>query len=163
MLWMYHGALRGFRVSWSEDSRWIAFAGDQENRFTAIELYDTKEKELHQVTRGYFNDDQPTFDPSGKYLYFLGSTDFALNSAWLDMSAYDHPTTRALYAAILQAGDPSPFLPTSDEEAGAKAPENVRRGRFAEALAQVIQNSQRGGAAAAENEPGLVDLITRFR
>ena len=57
-------------------------------------------------------------DASGKYLYFLGSTDFALNSAWLDMTAYDRPVTRALYAAILEAGEPSPFLPKSDEEGG---------------------------------------------
>ncbi|MCA9739545.1 MAG: PDZ domain-containing protein, partial [Gemmatimonadetes bacterium] len=55
------------------------------------------------------------------YLYFLASTDFALNSAWLDMTAYDRPVTRSLYVALLAADEPSPFLPRSDEAGTAAA------------------------------------------
>src|SRR6185437_15681303 len=56
------------------------------------------------------------WDASGKYLWFLASTNFALNSGWLDMSSYDRPQTRALYLTVLRKGDPSPVLPESDEE-----------------------------------------------
>ena len=62
----------------------------------------------------------PVWDESGKYLYFLASTDFGLNTGWLDMSSYDHPITRSLYLAVLSAGDASPLLPQSDEETAAK-------------------------------------------
>jgi tricorn protease len=31
-LWMYQGELNQFSVSWSADSRWIAYAGDKDNR-----------------------------------------------------------------------------------------------------------------------------------
>jgi tricorn protease len=40
----------------------------------------------------------------GKYLYFLASTNFALNTGWLDMSSYDRPSTRALYLMVLARG-----------------------------------------------------------
>ena len=32
----------------------------------------------------------PAWDASGKYLWFLASTDFGLASQWLDMTSYDH-------------------------------------------------------------------------
>ena len=60
------------------------------------------------------------WDASGKYLYFLASTDYGLNTGWLDMTSYDRPVTRALYLALLPADEPSPFLPRSDEEGGAE-------------------------------------------
>ncbi|HZD05998.1 MAG TPA: PDZ domain-containing protein, partial [Longimicrobiales bacterium] len=47
----------------------------------------------------------------------LASTDYGLNTGWLDMTSYDRPVSRALYLAILREGEPSPFLPRSDEEA----------------------------------------------
>ena len=41
------------------------------------------------------------------------------------MTSYDRPVTRALYLVLLRAGEPSPFLPRSDEEesAGVEPPE----------------------------------------
>lgn len=59
----------------------------------------------------------PTWDASGKYLYFLASTDYALQSGWLDMSSVNIPFSRSLYALVLSSGDKAPNLPKSDEEA----------------------------------------------
>jgi tricorn protease len=47
----------------------------------------------------------------------MASTNFAMNSGLLDMSAYEHATTRGLYLMVLAKGEPSPLLPESDEEA----------------------------------------------
>ncbi|MER3328460.1 MAG: protease, partial [Candidatus Kapaibacterium sp.] len=58
----------------------------------------------------------PVWDQSGKYLYFLASTDYGLNTGWLDMSSYDPQITRSLYCLILSANTPSPSLIKSDEE-----------------------------------------------
>ena len=52
----------------------------------------------------------------GMGLYFLASTDFGLNTGWLDMSSYDRPITRSLYLTVLNSTDSSPLLPLSDEE-----------------------------------------------
>ena len=64
----------------------------------------------------------PAWDASGKYLWFLASTDFGLRSQWLDMTSYDRDENFGLYLAVLKKGEPSPLLPESDEDTGVTAP-----------------------------------------
>src|SRR5207249_3308511 len=75
-LWMYEGELRGFNVAWSADSRWLAYAQDLDNRNSGIVLHDLKSGKGQPVTSGFYNDDQPTFDPDGKYLYYRSGRTF---------------------------------------------------------------------------------------
>ncbi|HEV8195503.1 MAG TPA: PDZ domain-containing protein, partial [Gemmatimonadales bacterium] len=63
----------------------------------------------------------PTFDASGKYLYFLASTDYGPRSGWLEMSSTDRPVRRSIYMAVLPAAEPSPLLPESGDEPGRPA------------------------------------------
>ncbi len=107
---------RSMNPVWSPDSRWIAYARRLDNQLRAIVVHDTRSGETHQLTDGMADAIAPVWDESGKYLYFLASTDYGLNTGWLDMTSYDRPVTRALYLALLPAGEPSPFLPRSDEE-----------------------------------------------
>ena len=74
--------------------------------------------ETKQVTDGLADAMFPAWDASGKYLWFLASTDFGLGSQWLDMTSYDREETFGLYFAVLKKGEPSPLLPESDEDAG---------------------------------------------
>src|SRR2546422_6685037 len=53
---------------------------------------------------------------SGKYLYFLASTDYGPRSGWLEMSSLDRPVRRAIYLAVLSANEPSPLLPETGDE-----------------------------------------------
>ena len=69
-----------------------------------------------QLTDGMADAITPVWDASGKYLYFLASTNYALNIGWLDMTSYDRPITRALYLIVLNKDDASPLLPRSDDE-----------------------------------------------
>ena len=87
-----------------------------DNQLRAIFVHDTESGETRQLTDGMSDAITPVWDESGKYLYFLASTDFGLNTGWLDMTSYDRPVTRALYLALLSSDEPSPFLPRSDEE-----------------------------------------------
>ena len=107
---------RSMNPVWSPDSRWIAYARRLDNQLRAIFVHDTESGETRQLTDGMSDAISPVWDESGKYLYFLASTDYALNTGWLDMTSYDRPVTRALYLALLSADEPSPFLPRSDEE-----------------------------------------------
>ena len=109
---------RSMNPVWSPDSRWIAYARRLDNQLRAVVVHDIRSGETHQLTDGMADAIAPVWDESGKYLYFLASTDYGLNTGWLDMTSYDRPVTRALYMALLPAGDPSPFLPRSDEEGG---------------------------------------------
>ncbi|HSM62240.1 MAG TPA: PDZ domain-containing protein, partial [Longimicrobiales bacterium] len=109
---------RSMNPEWSPDSRYIAYARRLDTQLRAIVVHDTRTGDTRQLTDGMADAITPVWDGSGKYLYFLGSTDYALNTGWLDMTSYERPVTRALWVAILRAGDPSPFLPRSDEESG---------------------------------------------
>ncbi|MEE9501558.1 MAG: PDZ domain-containing protein, partial [Candidatus Aminicenantaceae bacterium] len=101
---------------WSPDSKWIAYSNRLDNHMHAIFAYSLKEGKSYQITDGLSDAISPAFDGGGKYLYFLASTDYALNTGWLDMTSYERPTTRGVYLIVLDAKDPSPLLPESDEE-----------------------------------------------
>lgn len=107
---------RSMNPVWSPDSRWIAYAKRLENHLRVIAIHDTQENKTHQLTDGMADAISPIWDATGKYLYFLASTDYGLNTGWLDMTSYDRPITRSMYIALLKKETPSPFLPKSDEE-----------------------------------------------
>lgn len=116
---------RSLNPVWSPDSRWIAYAKRLPSLYRAIFVYDVTNGQTHQVTDGLADAKSPAWDASGKYLWFLASTDFGLQSGWLDMSSYGHSETDALYFAVLKKTDPSPLLPESDEDLGINAEPQV--------------------------------------
>lgn len=103
-------------ASWSPDSRYLAYTKQLPNFLHAIFAYDTRDRVTHQVTDGMSDCKSPSFDRSGKYLYFLSSTDTALSAYGLDMESDERPVTSSVYAAVLQSSIPSPIAPQSDEE-----------------------------------------------
>jgi len=113
---------RSLNPTWSPDSRWIAYAKRLPSLYRAIFVYDVQTGQTHQITDGMADATWPVWDRSGKYLWFLASTDFALGSGWLDMSSYGHQETDALYLAVLKKTDPSPLRPQSDEDMGIPEP-----------------------------------------
>ncbi len=114
-LWHYNSDLERFHPNWSADSRWITYAGDTENRQTAIVLYDTRDRRSHQVTSGFLDDDMPVFDPDGKYLYYR-------TKRWFDPIYSDYEPTwvyangQAIIAVPLRKDLPSPLAPRNDDE-----------------------------------------------
>lgn len=156
----YADPRRSIEPVWSPDSRYIAYTKRLGNLFRAVMVYDTQSREIHQLTDGMADVISPVWDASGKYLYFLGSTDFALNSAWLDMTAYGRETTRALYVALLHENEASPFLPRSDEEGTEAKGDDKASGDAAAAPIDFENMAARIVAAPAlptRNYLGLVD------
>ena len=107
---------RTMNPSFSTDSKWIAYTKILSNQFKAVFLYNVETGQKTQITDGLADAIDPVWDASGKYLYFLGSTDYGVSAGWLDMSTYDLQVTRGLYLVVLNKKDPSPLLPKSDEE-----------------------------------------------
>ncbi len=107
---------RTLNPSWSPDSKWIAYAQIQDNQFKAIKVYNLETAKSTMITDALADAIDPQWDESGKYLYFLASTDYALGTGWLDMSSYNYPVNRNLYIVVLSKDSPSPFEPRSDEE-----------------------------------------------
>ena len=111
---------RTIQPTWSPDSKWLAYAKRLTTHFHSIMAYSLAERKAHQVTDGLSDAVSPAWDASGKYLYFLASTDLSLATGWLDMSSYERHVRRGAYVAVLRADLPSPFLPESDEEVAPK-------------------------------------------
>ncbi len=112
---LFHGGLVEFKVSWSADSRWMAFARDLDSRSNAIFLYDTQKGALRQVTSGYYSSDEPTFDPEGKYLYFFSSRSLQPSYSNFD-NTWIYANSVNVMAAPLRLDVPSPLAQRNDEE-----------------------------------------------
>ena len=114
-LHMLHGALAGFELSWSHDSRWIAWSRGLETTNSAVFLFDTEAGERFQVTSGYYNDFRPVFDPAGKHLYYYSNRTLAPVYSDLD-ATWVYPNATNIVAATLRDDVPSPLAPRNDEE-----------------------------------------------
>jgi tricorn protease len=108
---------RAAPVSWSGDSKWIAYPrAEHMIAPTAIWLYDVEAGTTHRVTGGMFNDSWPVFDREGKYLYFASAREFSspmyedLGTTWI------YAKTDRLYAVPLNKDVKSPLLAESDDE-----------------------------------------------
>ena len=121
---------RTLHPSWSPDSKFVAFATRLNTLFRVIVVANVETGEQRQVTDGLADAMYPVWDASGKYLWFLASTDLGLRSQWLDMTSYDREENFALYLAVLKKDEPSPLLPESDEDTGVSAtPRDAREPR----------------------------------
>ncbi len=112
----YFAADRSIVATWSPDSRWLAYPKRLKSLYRAIFVYDVETGTKKQITDAMADATEPTWDASGKYLWFFASTNFGLHSSLLDMSAYDKPETKALYLTVLSNTEASPLLPESDDE-----------------------------------------------
>jgi len=95
-------------LAWSPDGRWLAYGFGVSRTASALHLYDTQTKKVHEITRPEFDDYAPSFDPGGKYLYFLSSRVF---DPVYDTQSFDLGFPRgAIPCLIALAKDtPSPF------------------------------------------------------
>ncbi|OCW97566.1 S41 family peptidase [Alishewanella sp. HH-ZS] len=105
---------QGFSVSFSPDSRYLAYTVVGENYFSQIKVYDFTLQRSQQLTDGLSHATSPVF--SQDYLYFAASVNTGPAQVGLDLSTRERPVRSALYAAVLAANGKSPLLPRSDEE-----------------------------------------------
>jgi tricorn protease len=112
--YLAHWSMAAFRVSWSDDSEWLAYSKELANRNAAIFLYCLKDQAIQQVTSGYYDDSQPVFDPEGKYLYFLTNRSF--NPLYSDLDqTWIYPNATQIVAASLRDTITSPLAARNDE------------------------------------------------
>jgi tricorn protease len=105
--------------TWSPDSKWLTYAKYLENHMRNVFVYSLESGKESQITDGTSDARYPVFDKNGKSLYFAASTDLGLSIGWLDLSSFQHPVSRSIYAVVLKKGDASPVEPQSDEEKAA--------------------------------------------
>jgi tricorn protease len=105
--------------NWSPDSKWLAYTLTNRAGFQTIQLYALAPDQSHPLTDGLIEAGEPAFDSSGKYLYFLGSTDAGPVKNWFDQSNTDMGATFSIYLTTLAKSTSNPLLKESDEESAA--------------------------------------------
>ena len=100
--------------SWSPDSKWLAYDKNAENGFSIVYLYAVGDRKITPVTDSMTNSTLPSFDPDGKYLYFLSDRDFNEVLGNVDFE-FANPKTTRIYVATLRKDELSPFPVLSDE------------------------------------------------
>ena len=95
-------------LSWSPDGRWLAFGSFVSRRNATVQLYDAASRKVTQVTRPDFVDGYPSFDPEGRYLYFLSLRVFdpVYDSQYFDLG---FPKGMRPYLIPLTADTVNPF------------------------------------------------------
>jgi tricorn protease len=149
---------------WSPDSKWVAFSSRLPSLHHAIFVSNVETGESKRVTDGLADAVWPAWDASGKYLWFLASTNFGLGSQWLDMTSYEKEQTFGLYFAILRKGEPTPFVPESDEDPGVSAGRGGGQGGRAGGQGRAGGAGEPGEEAsqAPRPAPGAVNVAIDF-
>jgi len=117
----YLGSGMFVSVSWSPDSKWLAFSLGNPNRCRSIFLYSLDSGEQFRVTDEYSRSFDPRFDPEGKYLYWISDCQIHVrHSDWDEDHHLVNPSK--IIVATLQEDTLSPFVPEQD----ARTAENLR-------------------------------------
>ena len=121
------GVFRELFGDWSHDSKWITYTIITGTNFEQAFVYSLDENKSYPVSDGFSNVMSPEFDPSGKYLYMLASTDAGPVVNWFDQSNQDMEMSSSIYLVTLQNDVVSPFFKENDVEVIQKKEEEEKK------------------------------------
>lgn len=111
-----YGDIEGFDIS--ADGRWVVYSFPLSWKTSVLRMYDLHNHTLHTLTTGTLRDVYPSFDPQGKYVYFLSNRTFQARWDDLKFGLYFAQSYRP-YAVALQAVDMPPWVqPLVGEDSG---------------------------------------------
>src|SRR6266571_7534727 len=154
-----HGEIHDY--AWSGDSRWIAYARPEANNFDRILLYSLENKQSTPISSSMTEDHSPSFDPEGRWLFFLSWRTFDLTSFTFDLS-YRAAAAEKIYAVTLRADLASPAAPLSDEETGEEAQkgDDAKKGDESQ---KKKEDAKRGERATKEGAAGKSEGAAPWR
>jgi tricorn protease len=98
---------------WSPDSRYIAYATQLYSGYNVVRIYDTKEKTARTVTDPLFSSYFPTWDPKGKWLYFISERFMNPRNSSVDWSFITQAPDE-IFGLALDKETKSPYAYTDD-------------------------------------------------
>ncbi|MDJ0837024.1 MAG: PDZ domain-containing protein [Acidobacteriota bacterium] len=101
--------------SFSPDSAWLAYDLRPDGLISSVYVYNLESGKSTRITDGMSEVLSPAFDKSGKYLFFLASTDAGPAVDWFAQSSSDFTMSHRIYMAVLSKDIPSPLARTIDE------------------------------------------------
>jgi tricorn protease len=111
-------------ISWSPDSKWVAYVQAADNMFAQIHLFSLATGTQFPVTTDRHNSYSPAWSPDGKFVYFVSDRNLrsVVGSPWGTRQPepyFDKPLK--IYVLSLQKGVRSPFKPDDELVADAKS------------------------------------------
>lgn len=166
--WGYHPDMVDATVSWSPDSRWLAYSRGLDNRNNAIFLYDSRGGETRQLTSGAFDDFAPVFESGGNYLLALSHRRFDPTFGDLAFDATWTYTNGTVVSVIpLRAGLPAPgsdgwAMPTAAREVAVEFAGAEQRLRILDTKPGLLANLRATDAGYVVVRPGDGDEPNRL-
>jgi len=104
-------------LSWSPDSRWIAFDLSEPaiDGIHSLWLYDVQEGKRHRITGPMADEQRPVFGRDGDFLFYVAQRAFEPTGSAVEF-AFVYRDTEVLMAAPLRGDVERPFAATTDEE-----------------------------------------------
>jgi tricorn protease len=100
--------------AWAPDSAWLAYAKTNAAGLSEIWLYSLADGKTIAVTEATSSAFNMTFDPKGRWLYFLSNRDYNLTFSAFEQN-YLYTNATRLYALALAADAPALYPLKSDE------------------------------------------------
>jgi len=112
---LFEGGLRNFSVSWSPDSKWIAYSRTLDHLLkSAIFVYNIESNQASQLTSGYYADNNPVFSQDGKHLFY--TTNRVFDPVYSDLdNTFIYPNATSIAVGTLSEEVESLILPKNDE------------------------------------------------
>lgn len=110
-------------ADFSPDDSYIVYGSTQDNLFGRLEVYEVATGKVTPITTGFYSDQNPSFDLSGKYIYFTSSRSYAASFDDFQGGSLTQQNTSRVYVLPLTRDIGNPFLAPGDEEpVAAQAP-----------------------------------------
>jgi len=100
--------------TWSPGGGHLAFSLADETEFRSIYIWSAGDGQTRRVTGPNFNEQEPVWDPNGKFLYYLSDRMYAPQIGSYEWN-YVLDRETGIYAIALRADVENPFPPQSDE------------------------------------------------
>ena len=146
-----YGRIAG--VDWSPDGRWVAYGFKASHHTCAIKLCQIDGGESHYVTPPHnLVDFGPSFDPEGKYLYFISYRDFdpVYDKHYFDLN---FPRGSRPYLVTLQRDLTNPFI-AQPSDADDNGKDNNDNGKTSAANPQNNNGDRDGQVSETSEEAG---------
>ncbi|QJE95594.1 S41 family peptidase [Luteolibacter luteus] len=153
--------VRGFDdLTWSPDSKWLAFVENAPNTFRKIRLYHVSDGKLIDATSDRTLSGSPTWSADGKWLYFLSDRDLKslVKSPWGPRQPEPfYAESTKIYALSLSKEGRFPFQPPNELSAEPKNEEKKENGKEKEEkpAAPVVNIDADGLQARIYQVPGV--------
>jgi tricorn protease len=159
-----YGPVVSIGYAWSPDSKWLAYAMDNQALITTVYVHSIDQGKSFQVSDGLSDVRDPAFDRSGKYLFFLASTDAGPVKDWFAQSNADMRATFGIYLAVLRNDQVSPLARESDEEKPdeLKKEEKKEEKKADDKSADAKSQEKPGGPTPEEKTPAGKDVPFRI-